>query len=107
MEQPEQEDLSRKRNKSVRKPKRSKSAYGHFKKEISKKLLYENPSFRQVQIDKRVAEAWNELTTPQKEVYFKMSTKDKERYETELENYYKNQDEIKEQKKQRINEKQN
>ena len=82
--------------------KRPKNAFLFFSAKERVKVKEENPELGFGDITKRVSAKWKEMTDDEKEPFFELARKDKERYEAELASWaMKHQRTSKEEKRQR------
>ena len=68
-------------------PKRPSTSYLYFSMEEGPKVRADNPGMKMGDVSKLVGEKWKALQPEDKVKYEDMSSKDKERYESEMKNY--------------------
>jgi hypothetical protein len=83
--------LTKKPKKDPNSPKKAKSAYILFSNEnrtsIKNKNEKDGIKLNMPQMSKKLGEEWKKLSDTEKEKYYELSHKDKERYETDKETY--------------------
>ena len=78
-----------KAKKDVNAPKKPRSSYIMFCNSIRKEVTEKNPTLKMHEISKKLAERWSDATEEVKNEFQSLAEKDKERYQTELEDYKK------------------
>ena len=70
-------------------PKRHRSSYILFCNSIRKEVTDKNPDLKMPDISKKLGERWGSATDEVKEEFQNLADKDRERYQTEFEEYKK------------------
>lgn len=81
-----------KKTKDPNAPKKNVCNYFHFSKEFREEYLKKNPDTKICDVSKKAGEEWNNIKNDpkKKKKYDDMATKDKKRYEKEINEYKKN-----------------
>merc|ERR1712113_1368028 len=85
---------SKKKKKRSDEPKRPCSSYIHFANAQRNNIRESNPEMSMGEIGKELGKRWRELSDADKKPYIELNTKDKERYEREMEEYKKKHPEL-------------
>jgi len=78
---------SKKKKKDPNAPKKGMSAYLHYGQSVREKVKGEHQSARSADLMQIIGKMWKELTEDQKQPFFELAKRDRERYEVDKANY--------------------
>lgn len=80
-------NIKLKAKKDVNAPKRWRTNFILYSDEFRNSVISENKNFKLGDVSKKLGEMWKQLPESEKEKYHKLSLEDRDRYESELEEY--------------------